>query len=393
MIVGDSEKLKEELIQNALIAARADWEKIKREQGLTNIPNPHPNGEKGINFDFKVEEITVAAQISERMAEEDLDESAHHEKVEGVTPSAHSAYQGAAPGIFKGQTEKRRETFMAKGRALNLTDDQVEQLYRITGRSEKEALTGFDQASDRPGTLLSAMELYKTQWPWVYAGYVEVDVKNLGGLNKNLPRGDANNVFKFMSDTTDQHVRSLKADVASFRHGGDEFSFIVVAKAIQIDKGILSRLLAKAQNEIDAYVKTAKYVQKKKQDITIDSVEEADITTLNQGRLPQKLLEASFKETQIQRIGTIVENENWMVVGKDTDWAILRQGTTLKTTHLPRELTLSEIPHSKSTPDKPRKPGTGIVWAVSNVQLSDNSPIDVVARADQEVESKKMQEK
>jgi GGDEF domain-containing protein len=57
--------------------------------------------------------------------------------------------------------------------------------------------------------------------------YVEVDVKNLGGLNAALGESEANQVFRRLAQRAEGALSGLEATVCAFRHGGDEISFVV----------------------------------------------------------------------------------------------------------------------------------------------------------------------
>ena len=236
------------------------------------------------------------------------------------------------------------------------------------------------------------MHYYQKKYPDIFAGYIEVDVRNLGGLNDNLSRGDSDNVFKFMSDTTDKHVNSLKADVISFRHGGDEFSFVVVGSFPDIMSRKVRTVLTEAQVAVDAYIQHKKVWQKKKNDITIVPTTGIELTLLNYSKLPAAF-KPPFEKEKIMKNEPVIEtntkNELWSVFGKETYWLISKRENDFIVFNIPLELTLNQILHSKDTAKKPRLPGTGIVWGESMVRRTDKSPIDVVARADQEVEDKK----
>ena len=394
MIVGDAKTLTKETIDDELKKAKLGWEQIKKEQDLANIANPKQSGRPGVDLGFNIFEVTgERAQVEK----EQSGDQAQGPADVGLSPERTHKYQGPAPGIFKGQATARHDTFKQKAQELGLKPNQVEALYKVAGRAEKEALTGFDQAGDRIGTLLKAMRYFKQKFPSIFAGYVEVDVRNLGGLNDNLTRGDSDNVFRFMSDTTDKHVRSLKADVVSFRHGGDEFSFVVVGYIKDVIILDLRAVLDQAQLAIDAYVQHKKLWQKQKKSFDIKLETNAEITLLNQHKLPPNFAEPFSREKIMKNqpvIKTNTANELWSVYGKETYWLISHEGPRFRVIHIPLELTLNEILHSKDSPQKPREPGTGIVWGASpvlksDVDAEDMSPIDVIARADQAVEQKK----
>ena len=389
MISGDEKTLTKDVIEAELGKAKTAWSDGKAAKGIDNISNPKRPGQKGVDLGFSVHEITG----NKPDAKSDKDDDAQGPADAGTAPVVSHAFQGAAPGLFKGDAESRKTAFESQGGIMGLKPDQIKQLYEIAGRSEKEPLTGFDSAGDRIGTLTNALHYFKTQWPKVFAGYVEVDVRNLGGLNDNLTRGDSDNVFRFMSDTTDKHMRSLKADVVSFRHGGDEFSFVVVGKTAIVEINDVRTVLGEAQLAVDAYVAHKKIWQKRKKDIEIPAPEGGnEMSLLNAHQLPPSFKDPLEKENIMKNkpvIETNTRDELWRIDGKETYWLIAKRAGHFSVYHIPLELTLAQILHSKNTPDKPRLPGTGIVWGASPVFRKDESPIDVVARADQAVEQKK----
>jgi GGDEF domain-containing protein len=107
-----------------------------------------------------------------------------------------------------------------------------------------DPVTGFDLANDRIPTLILAtkfaMEL------GVNYTYVEIDLKNLGGLNSYLGANqDANTIYRMMSDTVHNELRGLISfpwKLCAFRHGGDEFSFVLWGdiEASKIDSALIS---------------------------------------------------------------------------------------------------------------------------------------------------------
>jgi hypothetical protein len=391
MIVGKAETLNKELIDGELEKAKLSWAKMKEELGLSGIANPKRQDHPGVDLGFHVLEIdgNRAEKPQAAASESDAAQSAPDAAIE---PQKRHKEQGAAPGIFKGQAEERTGAFFQLAKELKLGDGQAGQLYKLAGRSEKEALTGFDAAGDRLGTLTKAMKFYQTQWPKAFAAYVEVDVRNLGGLNDNLTRGDSDNVFRFMSSTTDKHMRSLKADVVSFRHGGDEFSFVAVAESDAVGIDGVAAVLGDAETAIDAWVEKKKIRQKQKKDFYIDALTQQQVQLLDEHKLPQEFMKPFTDEAVLRGkpvVETNTEGKLWRLIGDEAYWMIANRGDKFHAYQVRRELTLCQILHSKDNPQKPRWPGTGIVWGASAVLKEDSSPVDAIARADQTVEQKK----
>ncbi|WP_457330262.1 hypothetical protein [Rhizobacter sp. P5_C2] len=390
MIVGAGETIKAET-ELALKGAELAWGEVKKERDLAGIANPKAPSRPGVDLAFKVDEMDARPARRDDADTGERDQAREPADV-GIGPRGGHESQGAAPGIFKGQALARRDSFFELADRLKLDEVQAADLYQIAGRSEKEPLTGFDAAGDRLGTVEKA-RLFVREKPDVYAAYVEVDVRNLGGLNDNLTRGDSDNVFRFMSDTADKHVRSLKADVVSFRHGGDEFSFVVVAKIGDVQAGAVRQVLGEAQAAVDVHVQDKKIRQKERKDFSVAADTGHEVAELNSLRLPTifvKPLEGEVAMRSKPKVEISEKNVRWRVIGSETYWLISKEDATFNVMNIPRLLTLSQILHSKDSIEKPRLPGTGIVWGTSSVLSTDESPVDVIARADQEVELKKL---
>ncbi|AOY83609.2 DUF4157 domain-containing protein [Moorena producens JHB] len=161
---------------------------------------------------------------------------------------------------FVDNARKREQNFVLAALKEGLSEEAARRLYKISGANAKDTVTGFDVASDRQPSVENAIEFVKgdTQRS---AFYVEVDIKNLGGLNSVLGHSGADEVYKKMAIICDNHVKSLEeknAQVARFRHGGDEFSFLVVSPDGLVDEGDVETSLKKAQSKIKEEVEDKK---------------------------------------------------------------------------------------------------------------------------------------
>lgn len=396
-LVHGNEYLTKEMVETVLNASKQTWEKMKLERNLGAIANPKRSAPPGIDLDYTVFPFQGASERGQGEKEPEPQAQALADR--GYEPIlTDRSFQGPALQIFRNTAQQRKHDFTQYGENIGLSSDKIRELYTLAGKADKESLTGFERAGDRVPTMLSAMKFFQDYYPYVYAGYVEVDVRNLGGLNDNLTRADSDNVFRFMAHTTDEHVNSLNADVSEFRHGGDEFSFVVVGLILQIRGEDIRTVLSEAQRYINAYVKTKKIKQTPRKTFVINGVTGYEIELLNNGIVPaafdQKLKQEKIVKNNA-KIHTYIAGSNWYIRGPETYWVIGRHGNEYMFINIPLTLTLDEILHSKHTLQKPRLPGTGIVWGVSSVLKSDVSkaaisPIDVIARADQEVEHKKV---
>lgn len=151
------------------------------------------------------------------------------------------------------ESRRRHDNFInlatSKG---HVTGEDAESLYESAGGTAKDPLTGFDRASDRIPTLQNVMGEVTNRGTSAY--YVEADIRNLGGLNRQFGRAGADEIYSKITETVDKHLKALNVEMASFRHGGDEFSFIVVSKdpngTNELGQEALIKALDSAQEEL-----------------------------------------------------------------------------------------------------------------------------------------------
>jgi GGDEF domain-containing protein len=133
---------------------------------------------------------------------------------------------------FTSSGADRREAFLSLARRYGVDPDSAVGLYGVLLESRPDGLTGFERASDRESTVLKAVD-YVTRTGGA-ALYVEVDVRNMGGLNEALGRQKADAVFAQIAGIVERELMggslSSLGDVWPFRHGGDEFSFVIVGR-------------------------------------------------------------------------------------------------------------------------------------------------------------------
>ena len=120
-----------------------------------------------------------------------------------------------------------------------------EQATRIMNRTkvaeEMENVTGFYKAEDKNATVLRAIKYAKETGGKAY--FIDADVANLGGLNEHFKNdhGPANAVYRDMANIAYEELQKAGNQVMPFRHGGDEFSFVVIGGTPEgIDSAIKS---------------------------------------------------------------------------------------------------------------------------------------------------------
>jgi len=171
---------------------------------------------------------------------------------------------------FTSSGEDRRAAFLALARRFGVDPDAAVSLYGILLESRPDGLTGFEKAADRESTTLKAAEyVAKTGGA---ALYVEIDVRNMGGLNDRLGRQKTDQIFAQIAGIVEREMMagslSSLGDAWPFRHGGDEFSFVVVGRRPGIGLAQLEfatvACLTRAAAEVQARTKDYAGVPRKK---------------------------------------------------------------------------------------------------------------------------------
>ena len=165
-------------------------------------------------------------------------------------PHDASGTAAVAPSFVCG-AEGRKEQFMAEAAKMQVSRADAAELYAISGAESMDVVTGFAPARDRSPTVERALESVAMD-PELKAFYVEVDIQNLGGLNAKLGHSGADVIFSEMTAITERHIRELKPDSCSFRHGGDEFSFVVIGPSASQEA--IETALQEADDEIRKYI-------------------------------------------------------------------------------------------------------------------------------------------
>jgi GGDEF domain-containing protein len=133
---------------------------------------------------------------------------------------------------FTSSGADRRAAFLSLAQRYGVGPDSAVGLYGVLLESRPDGLTGFERAADRESTVLKAVD--HVARTGAAALYVEVDVRNMGGLNDGLGRSKADVVFAQIAGIVERELMggalSSLGDAWPFRHGGDEFSFVVVGR-------------------------------------------------------------------------------------------------------------------------------------------------------------------
>jgi diguanylate cyclase (GGDEF)-like protein len=169
----------------------------------------------------------------------------------GLKQTADAGAAQTSSGTFACESVFREEKFVDAAAEMGVSRPDAITLYSISGAKTSDVVTGFAPAGDRTPTVERALESVAAE-SQLKAFYVEVDIQNLGGLNSELGHSKADEVFREMTAITERHVRDLGSDSCSFRHGGDEFSFVVIGpNAAKTD---IEAALERADTEIREYI-------------------------------------------------------------------------------------------------------------------------------------------
>jgi GGDEF domain-containing protein len=121
--------------------------------------------------------------------------------------------------------------------AMGLTQSQIDSL-REYGLLANDNVTGFHEGRSGPGrvaTLRRAIRHASRTGTGCF--YVEMDVRNLGGLNAVLGHTGANEVFSALAAIIRTELTSIASEAIFFRHGGDEMSAFLIdttEQAVQV---------------------------------------------------------------------------------------------------------------------------------------------------------------
>jgi diguanylate cyclase (GGDEF)-like protein len=133
-----------------------------------------------------------------------------------------------------------------------ITTEQIESL-RDFGLMARCNVTGYYEGRSGQGrfwTLKEAIRHVKETGEEVY--YVEMDLRNLGGLNATLGHTRANEVFSAIASIVRSKLSAIASEAAFFRHGGDETCAILVNTTEELVRAAFDRVhwdVAKLAND------------------------------------------------------------------------------------------------------------------------------------------------
>ena len=96
---------------------------------------------------------------------------------------------------------------------------------RLARPLDRDAVTGWHRAEQREPLVEAARQHVANTGE--RADYIEADLRNLGGLNRELGHTEANDVFRAFADILRDELAKSGAEFVPVRHGGDELSGVV----------------------------------------------------------------------------------------------------------------------------------------------------------------------
>jgi hypothetical protein len=166
------------------------------------------------------------------------------------------------PTKFETAAELRYKDFRKFALENSIPEKLIDQLYeKARSDVKKDAVTGFDLAGDRIPTVDNAIK-HLTENKMDRGFYVEVDIKNLGGLNAVKGHSGADAVYGVMAKIAETEMMKLEGlgnKVGRFRHGGDEFSFVMVGR--MANKNMVDMAMTIAYQRINEYIISEKLDQ------------------------------------------------------------------------------------------------------------------------------------
>jgi GGDEF domain-containing protein len=178
----------------------------------------------------------------------------------GAAVKSGDAARGAAPAPSIRCAERVVPTaFLEFAAARGVSAEVATELFRetLSSQSFADPVTGFGIAPEHIPMLVSAVAAARAGGK---VFYVEADVHNLGGLNAALTYEEANVVFAHYAKILRENLEGVitgagvrGGQLCAVRHGGDEFSFVVMAED-GLAKEALAAALDTTRTEISAYV-------------------------------------------------------------------------------------------------------------------------------------------
>jgi GGDEF domain-containing protein/prophage maintenance system killer protein len=167
----------------------------------------------------------------------------------GPTPAPVRRAKGAPR--FLSQVELRAQALIEAATSRGVARDEALRLFAIAGGSACDPITGYARAADRVPTIERAIDWAKRSGENAF--YVDIDIRNLGGLNRAVGRAAADRDVRIAADLIKSELGAIGADISLIRHGGDELSAVIVGP--RVERASIDAALSRAHSRFDAYVR------------------------------------------------------------------------------------------------------------------------------------------
>lgn len=224
-------------------------EKPSGQEGVSNPEAPVAPEWNAADLTFKqIQDKAKELGLKSRGSRASLVQDIHREL---ARRSGVSAPEPAARKKFESEVDVGTRELKAKG----WTDEQIADA-KARGMYPIDEVTGYQEGraggakTDRANTMQRAIAHIEETGE--QGSYVEMDLRNVGGLNERFGHSGANVHLRKMADIIKEELSAAGADVNLFRHGGDELSAVVInAKPEAVDAA-----MKRASTRIDDYAKS-----------------------------------------------------------------------------------------------------------------------------------------
>ncbi|MBI5494947.1 MAG: GGDEF domain-containing protein [Deltaproteobacteria bacterium] len=241
-------------VDGAMTHAQTRVAAYAREHGLDTIP--HPLGRTpGLGLEARATQIRSKDTV-DRLEKDTSLTTAAAVKPDHAVPRAEplALAEASRPGTpdtaFRNAMEVQRDAFNAECTRNRLSPPRAQKLWDEHSVGNQDPVTGLLHGSFRAPTVQSAIDHVRAN-PADHGVYVEMDVANLGGLNRALGKQGADDVFRFASKTVQEELAPLGGSLSMIRHGGDEFSAVLVGPKATAEN--VQDALGRARTRISAY--------------------------------------------------------------------------------------------------------------------------------------------
>lgn len=137
--------------------------------------------------------------------------------------------------------------------ASGITSDQIEEL-REYGLMARDNVTGYFEGRSGPGRVWTVRSAIRhAVETGEKAHYVEMDLRNLGGLNAAVGHTKANEVFAAIADVVRRELSAISSESAFYRHGGDEVCAILATSTTKAIRNAFKRIDRRTANLAEEY--------------------------------------------------------------------------------------------------------------------------------------------